>query len=68
MEIAVEQFIVGDFLHAASHDVDKDMTVARGQSLQNSAARKRVVVATAGRGGEETKTRTVLFPVLRNTF
>ena len=40
MEIVAEQVVVGDFLHATSHDIDKDMTVARGQSLQDSAARK----------------------------
>ena len=52
----MEQLVVGDFLHATSHDIDKDMTVVRGQSLQDSAAGERVVVATTGRSGEEAET------------
>ena len=30
MEIIVEQPVVGDFLHTASHDIDKDMAVVGG--------------------------------------
>ena len=56
MEIVTEQPVVGDFLYAAPHDVDKDMTVVGGKSLQDCAAGERMVVATTGRGGEEAET------------